>query len=82
MLITQVIKPTVLVRAEKAIGSGTIVYSSKSEDKVRTLVLTCHHVIEGLISTQAVWNSLLGRKVRREIRKRACLLYTSDAADE
>ncbi len=71
MLITQVIKPTVLVRAEKAIGSGTIVYSSKSEDKVRTLVLTCHHVIEGLISTQAVWNSLLGRKVRREIRKRA-----------
>ena len=44
----KILYPVVRVRAEKAGGSGVLVYSgkdSKDEGKFINIILTCHHVI-------------------------------------
>lgn len=64
----RVIYPLVQVRAEKAGGSGTVVYSGEHDDHYDTFVLTNHHVVKNSISVKDEWNSIIGRKVPTETR--------------
>jgi S1-C subfamily serine protease len=62
----------VRIIAGEAAGSGTIIYS-KANDKgiFQTYILTCHHVIEKLISIEKRWDSALGRERKIEHRRTA-----------
>lgn len=52
--------PCVRIRAGKAGGSGTILYSQEGEDgSYSTYVLTNHHVVDGCISIEEKWSTLL-----------------------
>lgn len=64
----RVLYPIVRVRAEKAGGSGTIIYSKQKEssDEFETYVLTNHHVIKGLITVDNRWDSVVKRKIDKE----------------
>jgi len=66
----QTLYPVVRIRAEKAGGSGTILYSKPDPDtpgEYETYVLTNHHVIEDLIKTEEKWDSLLKREIKKEV---------------
>ena len=63
----QMLYPTIRMRSKDAGGSGTVVYSGINETgQAETYVLGCHHVVEGSISIKDGWDSLLGRKVKKE----------------
>ncbi len=71
-----ILYPSVRVRAEKAIGSGTVIHCKPDDpdahpDEFETLVLTNHHVIEDLIEVKEDWDSGLQRKRYREFRSPA-----------
>jgi S1-C subfamily serine protease len=63
----QMFYPTVRVRTKKAGGSGTVVYSKKHKDEVYTYVVTNHHVIADSVHLEKKWDSVLKRKVDKEI---------------
>ncbi|MEM4270909.1 MAG: serine protease [Candidatus Pacearchaeota archaeon] len=52
------------VKANKAIGSSTIIYSKNGE----TYALTNHHVIADNISYKQVWDSVLQKDVKKETK--------------
>ena len=54
--------PTVRVRTKKAGGSGTVVYSNKSDNEVYTYVITNHHVIADSIHVEKKWDPVLKKK--------------------
>jgi len=62
-LISEVLAPVARIRADKARGSGTIIYS---KDGVGTFLLTNYHVIEGNITYKDVWDELLKREIKKE----------------
>jgi len=63
--------PTVRIRAEKAMGSGTVIYSDKvpGEDIYETYVLTNCHVVDDNIKVVDEWSTLLKRNVKRDTLK-------------
>ena len=63
----QMFYPTVRVRTKKAGGSGTVVYSESYKDEVYTYVITNHHVIQDSVHLEKKWDSVLKRKVDKEI---------------
>jgi len=68
----QMVYPAVRMLAEKAGGSGTILYSAKdSKGQVRTFVIGCHHVVTDLIKVADEWNPRLGRMMKMERRNPA-----------
>jgi S1-C subfamily serine protease len=81
----KILYPIVRVRTEKAGGSGTIIYSQlgreeKSNQRYQTFVLTNSHVIEGAISTKEEWDSLIKKKVEKEILEKV-IVETFDYVD-
>jgi hypothetical protein len=55
-------------------GSGIVVYSkarNKKDGKYETFVLTNHHVIAPLIRVRSIWDTSLGREVKKETRAEA-----------
>lgn len=71
-----ILYPSVRVRARRAVGSGTVIYSRPDDperrpDEYETLVLTNHHVVEDLIEVKEDWDSGLQRKRYREFRSPA-----------
>ncbi len=62
--------PIVLVTAEGAGGSGTILHCNKNEKngEYSTYVLTNHHVIEKAIKLGTNWDSMLNKDVKDETR--------------
>ena len=62
---TQVLYSQVRVKTPQAGGSGTIIYSKGAS----TYILSCHHVISGVISVKREWDSRLGRDHKREFRQ-------------
>lgn len=65
--LNQMLYPTVRMRAKTAGGSGTVIFSGQNiDDKWETYVIGCHHVISGCVSVTEDWDSMLGRKVKRE----------------
>ncbi len=69
-LLEEVLYPCVRVLAEKAGGSGTIIYSKQDDEskEYHTYVLTCHHVVEDAIKIKDEWDALLGRQAKKEFR--------------
>ena len=63
----QMFYPTVRVRTKRAGGSGTVVYSEKHKDEVYTYVITNHHVVSDSVKVEKKWDSVLKRKVDKEI---------------
>ena len=63
----QMFYPTVRVRTKSAGGSGTVVYSEKYQDEVYTYVITNHHVVADSVKVEKKWDSVLKRKVDKEI---------------
>jgi S1-C subfamily serine protease len=63
----QMFYPTVRVRTKRAGGSGTVVYSEKYKDEVYTYVITNHHVVSDSVKVEKKWDSVLKRKVDKEI---------------
>jgi len=53
------------VRAERAGGSGTIIWSGP---QASTYVLTNFHVVEGLIKVEDYWDPVLQREAKRDVR--------------
>lgn len=65
----QMLYPAVRVRAQKAGGSGTILYSKPDkEGEYHNFVLTNHHVIEDCIQVKKKWDSKLGKEIKKETR--------------
>lgn len=71
----RVLYPVVRVRARNAGGSGTIIYSDLvpgSEDDYESYVLTCHHVVDDLISVdKSYWDEVLKAKRPKEVLSQA-----------
>jgi hypothetical protein len=66
----RILYPVVRVHTEKAGGSGTIIYSKPNPDnpeEYQTFVLTCAHVVEDAISTKRDWDSVLKKKIEKEL---------------
>jgi S1-C subfamily serine protease len=62
--------PVVRVRSGKGTGSGTIIYSKpdpKRPKEYQTFVLTNHHVVAPLIELEKAWDSVVKRKIEREV---------------
>ena len=65
----KMLEPMVKVTSEKAVGSGTVVYSQKSEreGEYSTYILTNEHVVDSLITVEDKWDSLLRRNRKVDI---------------
>ena len=63
----QMFYPTVRVRAQKAGGSGTVVYSEKHDGEYHTYVITNHHVVSNCIHLEKKWDPVIKRKVDKEV---------------
>lgn len=60
---------TVRIKAEKAWGSGTVLYSGPDKDGAyQTLVLTCHHIIADNIKVETKFDSRVGYDIKKETR--------------
>lgn len=61
--------PCVRVIAQRAGGSGTVIYSQANEaGEFSTFVLTNHHVVNDLIKVKEKWNPILQREVKEDER--------------
>jgi S1-C subfamily serine protease len=58
-----------LVRASGSTGSGTVIYSAQRDGGCQSYVLTNHHVIDGAISFESVFDPKEGKKVDKEKRE-------------
>jgi hypothetical protein len=57
-------KPIVRLRADKAWGSGTVIYSEENDKgKVSTYILTNHHVVESNIQRGKEWDDILRKEI-------------------
>ena len=54
------------IRAQKAGGSGTVLYSSEGGHGFSTYVLTNCHVVDGSITVKKEWSPLLKRDIKRD----------------
>ena len=59
----------VRVRAAKAGGSGTVIYSNEGRKGFSTFVLTCHHVIEGALTVKKEYDPRIGMDRKKEYRQ-------------
>jgi len=57
------------IRAGNAGGSGTVLFSKEVKTgESETYILTNHHVVDDSIKVEEDWDSLLGRKIKKEKR--------------
>ncbi len=66
--------PVVRVRAEKAAGSGTVLYSKphpNQKDEYETFILTNHHVIDSLLEVKKAWDPVVKREIKKEFTRPA-----------
>jgi S1-C subfamily serine protease len=59
--------PCVRVRAAKAGGSGTILYSGAAGEERSTYVLTNHHVVDGCIKIEKKWSTLVKAERKMDV---------------
>jgi len=65
--------PAVRIFADKAAGSGTVIYCKEDPDnpgEFITLCLTNEHVIDDLLTVRKDWDSLLKKNIDKEFLKR------------
>uniref|UniRef100_A0A6M3XMR6 Putative trypsin-like peptidase domain containing protein n=1 Tax=viral metagenome TaxID=1070528 RepID=A0A6M3XMR6_9ZZZZ len=66
---SEILWTTVRIRAAKAWGSGTLIYSMPDgSGKIHTYVLTCHHVVADNIKVEEKWDPQVGMDVKKEVR--------------
>ena len=68
--------PIVRVFAGTAAGSGVLIYSKEdpnNKNEFISLVLTCHHVIEGLIKYKKDWDSVIKKNVEKEFLEKGSI---------
>src|SRR3990172_5708452 len=75
-----ILYPSVRVRAGKALGSGTVIYSRPADpdhfpEEFETLVLTNHHVVDDLIEVKEDWDAIRQLKRYREFRTPAVVEF-------
>src|SRR5512146_1454451 len=64
----EVMLPSVRIRAQRATGSGTIIYSKENaKGKYSVYALTNHHVIKESIALEERWSTLLKKKVEMDV---------------
>lgn len=64
----ELVLPVVRIQARNAIGSGTVIASRQNAGGGHsTYVLTNQHVVDGLISVQNRWSTLLKREVKTDV---------------
>jgi len=66
----RILYPVVRIRAGEAGGSGTVIYSkenAKKSGEFQTFILTCAHVVDKCINTEKDWDSLVKKKIEKEI---------------
>ena len=63
----EIFYPTVRVRTPRSGGSGTVIYSEKTDKGYDTYIITNHHVISDCVSIKKTWNPVLKRKIDTEI---------------
>lgn len=67
----EMLYPVMRVRTEKAGGSGTVLYSAKdASGKVRTYVLTNHHVVGDAIKVVTDFDPRVGKDIKHVVTKR------------
>ena len=64
----KILYPTILVRTEKAGGSGTVIKSVEVNGEWRSYILTNHHVVSEAIKFAEKWDSLVGRDIKVEVK--------------
>ena len=65
----QILYPVTRVRAEKAGGSGVLVYSQpdpKSDGKFINIALTCEHVISDCVKIRNEWDAVIKKDVKKD----------------
>jgi len=63
--------PCARVLAHESGGSGTVIYSQKTDGGYSTYLLTNHHVVSGLINLKNEWDSLLKRSIKKDFLETA-----------
>lgn len=71
----EVLYPTVRVTTMNTGGSGTVLYSKKNGDKVVTMIMTNHHVIEECIKVEDKWDPRIGEDRKREFKQTVHVEY-------
>ncbi len=80
----EMVYPAVRMLAGGVGGSGTVLYSKAGADgAIHTLVIGCHHVIDGLIKIKEEWEPRVGRTVKVERRAEAtCEVFRYNRVSE
>jgi len=62
----EILWPTVRIRADKAWGSGTVIYSRPDKlGKFHTYVITCHHVVSDNIKIESKFDQRVGFEIKK-----------------
>lgn len=65
----EILWPTVRIRAEKAWGSGTLVYSKPdAKGKFHSYIITCHHVVADNITLKTKFDQTVGFDIKKLVR--------------
>jgi hypothetical protein len=64
----QMLYSVVLVQLPRSSGSGTVIWSGEHEGKIRTYILTNHHVVKAAISVSKEWSSKHNKEIEVERR--------------
>jgi hypothetical protein len=71
----KILYPTVLVRTEKAGGSGTVFAAIERDDEWLVYILTNHHVINDAIQYKEEWDHIVGADLKTEIRSPVSVIF-------
>lgn len=72
----QVLYCTVRVRTDKAGGSGTVLFSkANKKNEYETYVMTNYHVVDDAITVKKVWDSRIGRDIKKDFRSTVSVEY-------
>ena len=67
----EIIYTAVRIRAGKVGGSGTVIFSGENKkQEFETYILTANHVIDGLCEVKGQWDPMLGKDIKKELRKK------------
>jgi len=66
----EILWPTVRIRADKAWGSGTLIYSKPDDKgKFHSYIITCHHVVADNIKLKKKFDQVVGFDVKKLVLK-------------
>lgn len=64
----ELVLPVVRINAKNAVGSGTVICSRlNTQEGYSTYILTNEHVVDGLITVETRWSTLLKREIKMDV---------------